>query len=323
MIKLTFQAIMLSLPLATYSYAEKPSETINESKTKSADRVPQYVAEDNYLSYSIPADAYQSAPVHDRSPSHLLVEYYDRKPTPGKVEAKHIGTDTLLTRKNKNILIERNLFKNGKKHGMQRTWYESGVLMSEEPYKNGVMNGVFKHWDETGKLVGCYKMMEGTGVKIIYYPNGRLREERGYRNNDKYGMQYTFHDNGQIEFYEEYKLEGLVGNSFLFYSTGEPQTIYAHQRNKAWDILEATCIIVDFDENGKVDGDIVYRVNGDEVSEDNYQKLFKGNPTFPKYEQNPDDYKKLVDDRVKAIIKKYKEMPPVKIPLEPPKEVAK
>jgi hypothetical protein len=40
----------------------------------------------------------------------------------------------------------------GKKHGLNRTWWDNGQLMSEMTYKNGKEHGLIRLWDENGQL---------------------------------------------------------------------------------------------------------------------------------------------------------------------------
>jgi len=316
-------SIAILLSVATYGYTAQPAHTKSVSAAPAAQSVKRGVNDgegDDYLNYSIPPTAYKIGPKHDRDRAYLLINYLDHKPSPGKADDRLIGTDMLLARTNR--LIERDLYKNEKRHGVQRKWYENGTLKSEEPYRNGVMHGVFKCWDETGKLVGCYKMINGTGVKKIYYSNGRLREECGYQNNSMHGMRYTFYDNGQITSLEEFKHGALVGNSFSFYPTGAISTVCACQQDATKDTARVV-VVVSFDENGEIDDDVVYRIGWEEVSKDKYLDLAKANPKILQLEQNPTNYKNRVDDRIRAVVKRYKESLPVKIPLECPKEEAK
>jgi antitoxin component YwqK of YwqJK toxin-antitoxin module len=43
-------------------------------------------------------------------------------------------------------------YKNGKREGVRKRWYESGAKKSLKTYKNGIENGLRKEWDENGKL---------------------------------------------------------------------------------------------------------------------------------------------------------------------------
>lgn len=67
--------------------------------------------------------------------------------------------------------------RNGRKHGVHRTWHKNGVLASEEPYLNGLPHGICRQWDEQGQMLGKYKMVHGTGVQRAWHDNGQLQME--------------------------------------------------------------------------------------------------------------------------------------------------
>lgn len=67
--------------------------------------------------------------------------------------------------------------RNGRRHGVHRTWHKNGRLASEEPYQNGLLHGICRQWDEQGRLLGRYKMTRGTGVQRAWHDNGQLQME--------------------------------------------------------------------------------------------------------------------------------------------------
>ena len=67
--------------------------------------------------------------------------------------------------------------RDGKSHGVLRTWHRNGVLASEERYRNGVLHGVCRQWDETGRLLGEFEMKDGTGIQREWHDSGRLKLE--------------------------------------------------------------------------------------------------------------------------------------------------
>lgn len=56
-------------------------------------------------------------------------------------------------------------FLKGKKDGMERFWYENGILKEEGQWFNNQANGIMRAWDEKGKL-----------SKAVRYKNGELIE---------------------------------------------------------------------------------------------------------------------------------------------------
>lgn len=68
--------------------------------------------------------------------------------------------------------------RNGRRHGVHRTWHKkNGLLASEEPYLNGLPHGICRQWDEQGQLLGKYRMVHGTGVQRAWHDNGQLQME--------------------------------------------------------------------------------------------------------------------------------------------------
>lgn len=75
------------------------------------------------------------------------------------------------------LLREEVPLRNGRRHGVARTWHKNGVLASEEPCKNGLPNGICHQWDEAGRLLGKYRMVRGTGIQRAWHDNGQLQME--------------------------------------------------------------------------------------------------------------------------------------------------
>ncbi len=74
-------------------------------------------------------------------------------------------------------LREKTPVKQGRKHGVARTWHRNGVLASEQPFKNGLLHGHCRQWDESGKLLGEFTMNAGSGVQREWHDNGQLSIE--------------------------------------------------------------------------------------------------------------------------------------------------
>jgi hypothetical protein len=75
------------------------------------------------------------------------------------------------------LLREEIPLRNGRRHGVNRTWHRNGVLASEEPYQNGLAHGICRQWDEAGRLLGKYRMERGTGIQRAWHDNGQLQME--------------------------------------------------------------------------------------------------------------------------------------------------
>lgn len=67
--------------------------------------------------------------------------------------------------------------RNGRRHGVIRTWHRNGKRASEESYQDGLLHGVFRYWNEAGRRLGEYRMASGSGVQREWHDNGRLKIE--------------------------------------------------------------------------------------------------------------------------------------------------
>jgi hypothetical protein len=72
-------------------------------------------------------------------------------------------------------LRERVPVRNGRRHGVVRTWHKNGKRASEVTFQNGLLHGVCLQWDESGRLLGKYKMVLGTGIQREWHDNGKLQ----------------------------------------------------------------------------------------------------------------------------------------------------
>ena len=52
--------------------------------------------------------------------------------------------------------------KEGRRDGLQRTWYKNGQLWSECSFSNGKKNGLYRQWYETGELKSEVLIINGS-----------------------------------------------------------------------------------------------------------------------------------------------------------------
>ena len=73
--------------------------------------------------------------------------------------------------------IQRFCFLNdqGKEHGKERWWYETGEKWIEIEYRDGVINGIHN----------------------VFYKNGNKKSQHNYRNGKEHGYYIKFYENGQ------------------------------------------------------------------------------------------------------------------------------
>jgi antitoxin component YwqK of YwqJK toxin-antitoxin module len=75
---------------------------------------------------------------------------------------------------------------NGKKEGVERTWYTNGKKHEECYNVNDVKEGIYKEWHSNGKLYKEYNCVKGDsdGIFEIYTVDGRLEVTYNFVNNE-------------------------------------------------------------------------------------------------------------------------------------------
>ena len=100
---------------------------------------------------------------------------------------------------NKDLIKIEGSIKEGKLHGINRTYYITGELEIEQNYKNGMLNGPFKS----------------------FFKNGVLKNEGLYENDKTIGVWKTFHENGELESEKSFS-QGIIDGTFkLYFEDGE------------------------------------------------------------------------------------------------------
>ena len=91
-------------------------------------------------------------------------------------------------------------WKDGKKDGLHRKWYEGGRLIYEENYKDGGHDGLAKRWHSNGQLEeeGNWKDGKRDGLVKQWYENGQLEEEGNWKNGELDGYK-SWDEDGQLK----------------------------------------------------------------------------------------------------------------------------
>lgn len=254
--------------------------------------------EANHLLCAIPSDAKKLGPINTRDPHQVFYNYF---PSDAEVSAKNvIGRETYYDQQ----LVDRELYKNGERHGVQREWYPNGTLKSESPYKDGAMDGAFNYWNEKGELVGQYEINNGLGTKKIYDGSGLLVIEQELKDSLPNGLTMEVSKISKIRTVVWMKNGNSTGIGYSFYSDDSPYLI-------AW----AQGPLIYFAKDGAV-SQKVWQIKGREVSETEYATAASSDPSLPPYYADGNQYKRMVGEDVRALLEKYRTMPRVKIPLQ-------
>lgn len=83
------------------------------------------------------------------------------------------------------------LLPNGKKDGVELSWYEEGILMTEGTYINGKREGIHREWYDDGKLnKECYYVQDKKeGLYQSWWNNGQLCTQFTIHNGEKVDYQ--------------------------------------------------------------------------------------------------------------------------------------
>ncbi|QIF05569.1 toxin-antitoxin system YwqK family antitoxin [Roseimicrobium sp. ORNL1] len=257
---------------------------------------------EDHLTYGIPAGSTKTGPHTTRDPEKQECLYF--APGPEKTRENLVAIELM----DHEVVVKRELLKDGKKHGIQREWHPNGRPKLEAPYREGSMEGTFKEWNENGDLVGQYSMSKGTGVVKVYDSTGRLLREDHYKNNERDGL----------------RMERLTEIISLTWSKG------GHLLGKGCDFYEngELATIGFFSNNGQPNGPVVtfsrdgtrtrasWHLSGQEVSEAQYAAVALKDPSLPRYYPDLSEYKYRVGEDMREWLEKYRTMPPVKIPLQ-------
>ncbi len=88
----------------------------------------------------------------------------------------------------------------GKRQGLYRKWFASGLLSFEAHYQNGKLEGSSKSWWKNGQQRSEANHSQGVvhGVQRQWYQSGQLFEELHIEHGKEEGMQKSWRENGKV-----------------------------------------------------------------------------------------------------------------------------
>ena len=129
-------------------------------------------------------------------------------------------------RSGNSISIERT--KNGKKDGVQESYYNGKIIIRRESWKNGFEDGEFLYWDYSGKIRErkTYLYVPDSGRSFLNgrsenYYNGGLQIQSQYRLGKLDGLQTEYYDRGKLKSRKEYKDGLLNGIEEYYFNNGQ------------------------------------------------------------------------------------------------------
>ena len=88
-------------------------------------------------------------------------------------------------------LAEYRFYKNGRKVGIHKSWFENGQQKFEYPYsQNGVYHGTLKEWYSNGQQVKEFNYVDGkeSGTQKMWLSNGNIRANYTVVNGERFGL---------------------------------------------------------------------------------------------------------------------------------------
>lgn len=102
-------------------------------------------------------------------------------------------------------------YKDGKKEGLSRNWYENGQLYNERNYKDGERDGLETDWYDSGILQSKQKFKDGRRVGTFrgwWESNGKLQYEYEYSESGDGqldGWYYEYYEDADVKIMGKYK----------------------------------------------------------------------------------------------------------------------
>ena len=102
-------------------------------------------------------------------------------------------------------------YREGKKWGVRKKWYENGQLMQHSNYAEGVAHGLMEEWHENGEkqAEGTFKEGKLNGVVRRWYDDGQREAEYPYKGGELNGIVRQWNRKGVMigkKSYEDGKL---------------------------------------------------------------------------------------------------------------------
>lgn len=112
----------------------------------------------------------------------------------------------------------------GLKHGQDSSWFSSGQVQNEQTFQHGLLNGSNKTYSETGKLLSDsnWEMGQKHGTSTFWYGNEQERFSLTYHYDIPQGDSTEWHENGQLKTEGAWSSGSRTGTWKAFNRYGEP-----------------------------------------------------------------------------------------------------
>ncbi len=108
--------------------------------------------------------------------------------------------------------ISEEVYANGLKHGISRTFYPTGEVLEEIEWKNGQQEGSYRVFFKNGNPYMQCKLSMGkrNGLCLSYFQNGRVEMEARYLDNLRHDEWNFYNENGNLQYTLKYDQGNLL-----------------------------------------------------------------------------------------------------------------
>ena len=197
------------------------AQTMNNINVKGKADGPFYQNNGNVKVYGVVLNGQKSGTWTETHPNsdmpHYIIQFKDDKKDGlylefekqgiivNRMEFKNDLIDGVCCKYKNTNIMEYVSYKEGKKNGESKLFYERGMLMETSTYKDGRRDGVtiwYSNKDkEQGPMVAMYTYKDGRfdGPQETYYENGMLKSRKTFSDNRQEGPSYEFYEDGSLK----------------------------------------------------------------------------------------------------------------------------
>lgn len=146
---------------------------------------------------------------------------------------------------------------NGKRHGVETSWFSDGTVAVEAPWVDGLQDGVVISYYPDGTRQAAIPFYQGKreGVYYTWYEDGQKEGEQQYRNDMKNGRSIFWQPDGKESIILNYRDDKLEGLQVWFHPNGKKykeltmknEMLHGHYRE--WD-EEGNLVVDELHEDG-------------------------------------------------------------------------
>ena len=176
-----------------------------------------------------------------------------------------------------NLKIETPI-RDGKKHGREYIWNETGALESVEPFIDGNRHGLAKQYGRNGKIIGTYRFVHGTGYDIWRWEREDgstfISEIFSVRDGSLDGYEWWLKEDQRSVWHERHWQQGSV-----------------HGIERMWN-----------HQNGLKRGYPKYWIQGKAVKKRTYLEALEKDKSLPKYWETENQNRREFPEEIKKLL---------------------